>query len=711
MNLSLAPTTFRNQCLYLALFFSANGLIAYAALTPQAQILCGLFGIILPLYAALRTAPRPSPGEQAFGQPDIHFYPAGWILTASILLAIALRFYKLETLFRWPTLDEGWNGTLAVELSKHWTWKFFYTFGEAPPLPVWCAALLLRLGFAPTFCLWFPSAVVSLLTVAAGYFAARQFFEKSPSLVCGGLLAFSYWPLFIGRFCHQGVWLPLWVCLCLFAWGGYLNSPGSGPRRWWSLLLGFALGLGSFTFTPWLAIAALLFGSFAGSMVLPPRKDGMSFSFLTGAFLLALLPFLGAVAREGYGHHIASLSPWGGWFKAFNLPSGFFKYFAVLVWGSFEKDPAYTPLWGGFLNPLLGSFFFLGLIRMFRFRALRWVQWTAAAFFLFLLPGILSPNLESFRIAQVLPLLILITALGLHSFLELQPASKRLLWLGICLAFTAILDFNLLAAPYRHWAAHPENFGRPLKSLERYRAWQVLNEERKKNGPGMILTDFDGQSFNDPTLSFMTYPFNAARNNSLSGTQPSWDAVFVNIHYLPFLQKRFPEGKWAALSEDRLLTDGGNMLGILPSLPGNEKALADWREAHQIFQAVNQARFLQARADFDPLIHLLEIAYPRVQGDPFLESVYWDRQAAFEYEGLHYDQQLYCYQMALTRGYPTAELYQKQGQLLLAGGHDSQAKESFQKAIKAPLDLTGARATLEWLKAKPPGKPADQPEN
>ncbi len=696
----------KNRWIYLAVFFLANAYISYGDAPPQTQWMVGLFGILLPLYVGLRTASPPPRGEKPSFGTDLKLSPPVWLLAGALFLAVILRFYKLETLFRWPTLDEGWNGTLAIELSKHWSWKFFYTFGEAPPLPVWCAALLFKCGFSSAFCLWFPSAIVSLLTAAAGTFAARRFFSNSLALVCGGLLAFSTWPLYIGRFCHQGIWIPLWVCLCLNAWGSFCQASGEKIKRNRSIVLGIILGLGSFTFTPWLGVAAFFFCSITWGMIGSPKKDFKNFYFFGGAFLFALLPFLSAVLTEGYGRHILSLSPWGGWFKGFHMLEGFAKYFAVLLWGSYEQDPAYTPLWGGFLNPLLGSFFFSGVLELFRLRRLILIRWAALTFFLFLLPGALSPNLETFRIAQELPLLLFIAALGLHSFLSSLPPQKRLAVFVSVLALTGLWDFNLLTAPYREPDAHPEIFGRPLKSLERYRAWLVLNDFQAKRGPGFILTDFDDDSFNDPTLSVMTYPFNASRNSALLVENPGWIGVFANIHYKPFLEKNFHDGQWLWVGKNLSLENGGNMLGLLTAAPLHQPALNQWTKAHAFFQEADNLRFSQIGEDFDPILRLLETAYPAVHGEPFLESVYWNKRAAYEYKKFNYDQHLLSYQMAVTRGYPTAELYYKVGLLLLEKGRDREAEVAFRKATLAPLDLTEAQTALDWLKAHPDQVPA-----
>lgn len=686
----------RHPWVYFFFFLAANALISYAPLSFEIKIVLGLLGIGLPLYVAFRTSPPPARQEKPAYLIESLSSPAPWLWTLGLIALLVLRFDKLETLFRWPTLDEGWNGILAIQLSQHWTWRFFYTFGQAPPLPVWSAALLFKLGAPPALALWLPSALVSLATVPMGYFAARQFFSKSFSLICGGLLAFSYWPLFIGRFCHQGIWLPLWVELVLFAWGGFLKAKGDGAQRKWAVGLGLALGFGSFTFTPWIAPAGFFFLTMAWGILAGTKKSWGNFSWLCGALLVGLIPFLLAVSREGYGQHILSLSPWGGWFHHFDFFWNLFRYFAVLVWTSLDPEPAYTPLWGGFLNPLLDAFFFIGIIEMFRLRRLRLVQWMAAAFLVFLLPGALSPNLETFRVAQVMPLLLFITALGISSLLGKFPSKNRLVFFGLLLAFTGILDFNLMAAPYRDPEAHPENFGRPLKSLERYRACEVL-----KSLPGhfLIFPDFEEGSYNDPTLTVMT------RDSEGIPAKTDRYAVFMNVHYKPFIQKRYPSAGWYDLSGGLMEPDGDNTLALFqePSGISNPDSYLPyhWYLPHEVFRQADLLRFSQTKADFGSVLQVLESAYPLVKGDPFLESVFWDKRAAYEYEALNYGQQLFSYRMAVARGYPTAELYYKMGQLFMVGGHNAEARRAFLKATQAPLDLTPARVLLAGLKEKP----------
>src|SRR5581483_3359878 len=228
----------RHPWVYFFLFLTANLLLSYSPLPLQGKILVGLLAIVLPFYAALRTSEPPTKGEKPVYLKEWDLPPPVWLLIPACLLLVFIRFYRFEDLFAWPNLDEGWIGTIALELSKHWTWKFFYTFGEAPPLTIWCVAGLFKLGLSPAACLWLPPVICSLLTVLTAAFASRQFFSRSFSWILSGLFAFSYWPLLLGRLCHQGIWLPLWVCLCVLLLGGFQKAKGEIERKFWVLGLG-----------------------------------------------------------------------------------------------------------------------------------------------------------------------------------------------------------------------------------------------------------------------------------------------------------------------------------------------------------------------------------------------------------------------------------------------------------------------------------------
>jgi 4-amino-4-deoxy-L-arabinose transferase-like glycosyltransferase len=685
-SLSLFAQARKGPWIYFLVFFGVNVVLSTTTLPGALRGGAGLAGLVLFLIAVFRAWESKSSGQKSIYTQEGLFPSPGWMIGGGLALALVLRFYRLETFFSWPTGDEAWNGNEALELSRHWTWKFFHTLGQAPPLPVWTSGVLFKLGLPPGVCLWFPSAVASALTVIAGTFAARLVFSRGFSLLCGALLAFSFWPLFIGRFAHQGIWLPLWVCVCFLLAGRFFKArPGSRGRE--AALLGLAAGLGSFTFTPWPVVVCVLGAVVFRETLMGRRKNPREFLALAIFFILGLSPFLLAASREGFGEHLLKMGAWNG-FSFHHQASILFHYLTALFWGAFDPGSAYVPAGGGFLNPLLGSVFFLGLLVIVSLRKESWVKWFFAAFLVFLLPGLLSHGVETFRVAQVLPLLLFPAALGIGSLLLSLPSAKRIWFLVFFLSVSAVWDLNRLAEPGRD----------PLLQPERSKAYQVLSTLSREQGPGWILTDLD--SANDGTLSVMTHPFNAAGNPALDPGKCRWLAVFVNVHYGPFLQKRFPEGRWFRPGPDRASLNGGGLLVILPITEGNGKALRRWRESHEVFQQADRQWFSQTDEKAGRVLAILERAAPLVQGDPFLESCYWDKRAFYEYQNADYEQHLRCYRMAVSRGYPTADLYYKLGLLFQVKGRFSEAREAFQRATRAPLDLTPARFEL----GKPPGR-------
>jgi len=669
------------------LFLTVHSTLTYIPLSSTEKILLLVLGLLLPLAWAFKATPSSGGNSPLFDKDPIPLRSC-WVLFFGISLLVFLRFYRLETLFRWPTLDEGWNGTLALLLSRHWTWRFFYTFGQAPPLPVWTAAALLKLGYSPFLSLWIPSAVVSCLTVGAGYFASREFFSKIFSVLLGGLLAFSFWPLYMGRFCHQGIWLPLWVCSSLFLLGRLRNSRGLRPRNFWALALGLTAGLGSFTFTPWVAVAFLLGLTLLALEGADPKKNLAPFGLFLLGSLLGLLPFLNAVLKEGYGQHILSVTAWSGWTPLSNQFSVVSGYLSSLFWGPLQDGSAYTPTGGGFLNPLLDAFFFLGFLEALRYRKDGRVKWILIAFPFFLLPGLLSMNVETFRVAQILPLSLWFCALGAQSLAAELPSGGRTGFLVLALAISLGLDGSRLAAPYADDSKprFPEVW--PVKSMERYRAFQLLGSMSRWSGPGWVFTHFDPDSFNDPTLSLAATPFNAAENAAIPAAKARWAAVFVNAHYRSFLSRRFPEAKWFWVGKDQGEEDGGKALGIIPLLPGNEADLRHWAEVYAFFRRADLLRFWQNKEDFNEVIRTLEGARPDLKGDPFLESVYWEKMAAYEYGNLDYDRHLLALQTAVQGGYPAAHLYYQLGVLLATKNRLSEARLALEKANQSAFNQT-----------------------
>lgn len=307
-------------------------------------------------------------------------------------------------------------------------------------------------------------------------------------------------------------------------------------------------------------------------------------------------------------------------------------------------------------------------------------------------------NVEAFRIVQVLPPLLFITALGIHSSLApLLPGKKGAVLAGVLLLSTSIDLYNLVQ-PLADYRQHPGDFGRPVKSAERFETYQLFASASQDKGPGLVFTDFDPNSYNDPTLSVAVYPFNAARNSSLNPLQARWAGVFVNVHFLPFLKIRFPEGRWEWVGKGIPSPDGGYLAGVIPVTDENRALFLRWLSAHDAFQKADLERYFQERENFDSLLGALREAAPAVSGDRFLESVYWRKTAAFDYGKLDLNSHLRAYQQAALKGYPTADLFYNWGQLFLTLGNLPEAKKAFEWAVRAPLGIDPGQGSAEGFK-------------
>ncbi len=688
---------------YFFLFLTANAILSYAPLPSGVLLAIFLFGVFLPFYIAIRTDETVPSGQMPWYEKEYLKPIPSWALVLVLALALFLRFYRLQTLAGWPNLDEGWIGTLALELSRNWRWKFFYTFGQTPPLTVWLAALGFKAGLNPFLSLWLPAAMVSFVTVLMGYWSARLFLPRGSAFLFACLLSIGYWPLLIGRICHQGMTIPLFCFLSLVCLGLYLKSGTNGSRKVWAVALGFSIGLGFLSFTPW-PVAALVLILVFWRVNLRGKNSKRIYPWFLGALILASSPFWISALREGYGQHLISVSSWGGSGTGTSPLSAFWRYFSCLLWGTYDNGTAYTSSYGGFLNPLMGSFFLIGLLGLIAERKRPFVRWLLGGFLVLLLPGLLSLNVEAFRIVQIMPLLFFITLAGMLSLLSRIASRLHVPLLILVLLASAAMDLTNLVLPLAEYQKHPENFGRPAKSIERFRAYHVLNTMWLEAGPGMILTDLDPESYNEPTLSVMTTPFNSARTPGLDPDISHWAAIFVNVHYQPYLKERFPDARWWEVGHDLGLPDGGHLLGVIPVTDSNRSILKNWFQFHQVLQRTDQERFLQNWVSIPPLLQILQEAEPLAEGDRFLESVYWDKTASFEYEKLDFSSHLLAYRNAIQRGYPTADLCFKLGSLLLTVGRTEEAKWALTLATQAPLDLTPSKELLgQLLGAKTPG--------
>ena len=377
----------------------SNALLAYVPITFMAKGWIFFIGILIPLLLLVSRSGEPYPKSlelrEAFDMPQW-----GWVLLGCF--ALGLRFFKLTNFHLWPTGDEGLHGYLAIPLSQKWDWRFFYTVGEHPPLLIWCLSFFFKWFDSPFFNLWFLPALFSALTVPIGYLAARHFFSRGLSFLFVFLLAFSYWPLYFGRFCHQGIFVPFFELFGFWLLGRYFKAPRGGGKGRMIFWVGLWTGLGSFTFTSWAVVILLMALTVFAVHFKNARLETRPLGWFSLGLLSGLAPFLAAAIREGYGHHLIDSSSASRWFSQSHEFLTRVSYLTNFLWGNLQPGASYAPTWGGILNPLLAACFLWGLTDLFRHRNVKIYQWLAAGFFICLLPGLLSADYVEFnRVIQV----------------------------------------------------------------------------------------------------------------------------------------------------------------------------------------------------------------------------------------------------------------------------------------------------------------------
>ena len=668
-------------------------------------------GILVPFLTLPYLFPGPS-GQKSKILPFVDkkgLQPGPVLLLAVTFAAVFLRFYLLENLSTWPRLDEGTFGFEGMMLAQKWDWSLFKGWQAMPPFYFWGLSLFFRLFGVSLMSLWLFPALISFLTVIVAYMAARVYFSRTFSLILVFAAAQSFWHSYCGRFSEEPILLVLGQCLAVLNLVIFLKASPGWRKGLACGCLGACAGLG---FYVWVAFAPVLLLLLVAVVLhvrwtLPKDARRGYFGIFAGVFLLVLAPLLVSAFSQDFGGYYSKFVPWGGNFDLQGQLWVGFSYLAEIFWGNLTGGD-YAPLWGGYLNPVESSCFFLGLMECYRFRRNNLAQWLGLALLAGLAPGILSNTLESFRTVPFLPMAWLVVAWGFYRMVWNCPP-QRAAFLGILL-FICSLSLNswhLFVKYPEAWGAPNSNWTVNIKSTEYWKAYSILKGYSLREGPGAALEELQPDPF-DRTLTLADYAFDTARNPAFRFEDSRWIAVITNVHYYPFLQKRFPYSAFYPLLAGESAQYGGDILEVIPISPKNLQELKPWFEANQALQKVTS--IMMERKEHRFRTKIFEYLYPLeplMKGDPFLESCFWEKvhvqndlESAYGDKKLSdiYQASLYSIQQALRYGYPTAHFYNELGILQEMGGRFGEARVSFQKAVQAPLDRTSASLHLEKMR-------------
>ncbi len=684
-------------------FLATNTLLSTFLLPATIAWVVGFLGLVIPAGWVMFKRRLPSPDLEG---PDRHRWSAVFLL---IVLGGGawLRFHRLTSLSQWPLYDEGIYAFYSLLFDEGWQDRLFFSKSNAPALYAWAMAVGNRLWGASLTTLWLVPALFSISAVPLAFMAAQRFFSRDVAFLVVLFMSLGFFPAYVGRFSFAVVTGLFWACLTFYLMSRCLEEIREGRGWLWTIAFGASLGGGLYTDHPWPAFIAAAFLAILAA-VRRGKPGGIRRLVMIGAvFLATAWPYAWGFYQGQFGiYHsrLFFLTSQAGWD---HLPVAA-SYFQAFFWGVARDVHSYKPVWGGFLDPLSGSLVLLGmLVLTTRFHDGR-VRWMGTALFLFLLPGLLSLGWMPFRAVLVPPLLAVFASFG---FLSLFPDRKRGRMASVFLAVVvlSLSSWHLFVKYGGTWNDN-QTWADYVKSPERRAAYRILGEWAKREGPGLVLSEWvPGQS--DETLDYACYRFNAARNPRLDPAEAKWGALMANVHYRPFLAARFPEGKAYRLSEGR--QDGGWMLWIVPVEERDRPTWSEWVLAHRALATfIDRNLSHVVGAPYDDVVGAFTATWDLYRRDPFTCAVFWEKAAELYWLETAYGMDgglspdppgwtqgnesrvLYCLGRAVKDGYPAAHLYRRMGVEHLMKGRIHEARPYFRAATRSSLDLTDSREML-----------------
>ncbi len=313
------------------------------------------------------------------------------------------------------------------------------------------------------------------------------------------------------------------------------------------------------------------------------------------------------------------------------------------------------------------------------------VRWIGPIFILFLLPGLLSQNLQGLRIIQVIPLALGLSALGACRFLLSLPVQKRQLYLGFLLVAIFVWDATRLKTT--------------METLEDQTSqirmvYGVLEKIARDQGPGIILTQFKVQNHPlqgltvhpEENLAGAVFPFNSAENEKLDFQLSRWAILLIHPDEVPFLRGDLPGAQWwrlpASSGGDEELT-----VGLIPVVQRERSRMEKWVEADRWLQEGDWKFLDVANAkSYQEAIQYWLHPPSFMAEDRFLQACYWERLSEFYYyRGFetHYDLQVDALKRALTEGYPATHLYYDLGCLLMRKKNYPESRRVLETALRS----------------------------
>jgi len=659
-----------NLWYFLPFFLTANVLLSYFSLSLPAQLWLGFFGLFLPFLVGLTIAleqrfPRPI---STWGDEGFSKIPP-WLWFLFVFLVLLARFYRLTSLPFWPLADEGIDAVLGMGQSRLWHWNLLWSESRIEPILIWTLGLYFKLIKPSLFSLRLYPALLSIATSWASYHAARVFLSKWASFLFCWLVTFSFWELTVSRFCFTGDWIPLFQFAGLILLGLFLKAKDRPSQLKYMWLLSFTSGIGFYAWTNWVSVWScfafiLLFDYF--------KKDRKEIIFPVIFFLVSALfviPLGLARLAPGGMVHIQQ-------FEGFHPFRSLLTYLVGVFWNGSFSFPFGTN-WGGFFNPLLDSLLFIGVLYLAKQASKGFLGVMMVCLFFSLLPGALTNTVELYRILPLFPFLTFVCAAGLLGLFPAGFKPKPIGLMVILLMGLFLLDSYNFIGRYCDISRIPPE--RQWRAAAYQHAYEILKNWSRRTGPLYVFSEFS-TDYDDKTLNVAVYPFDALQNPNVIPYQPQWSALLVNIRYVTYLQKMFPNLKYEVFETNYKSNGNNTALGLflIPNTEMPPSMLRHWIEADRVYRSVNlnikNKNPVDRWGDFPAQFSDLETHFA---DDPFLTAIYWEKVAFFKIIEKDLAGAERAYHLALKRGYPASHLYYQWGLTLQGLGKEKEAQAAF----------------------------------
>ncbi len=627
--------------LYFLIFFSSLSLLSYFQLSIETQLWVGFLGLILPLGIGIifSVQNRKKSNFIDLSLPEGFPLPFWWI-ALFVALFIFVRFYRLTTVPFWPVSDESVFSTLAFDLTKKWDWTLLRTDGQMEPLLLWLLSFWFKIMNPSILSLRLFTVFFSIASSLGAYFAARQFLNKSLSLLLVCLFSFSFWEIGLSRQCTPNDLIPCFELFSLFFLGLYWRAPKNTSRWFWISVLSVYAGIGFYAYINWAVIWSFILVCLLMIEVKKEKLKIAAFVLITAGLTMPLVLARLSPHSASYAKHFL---------ENFSLFSSLAQYGRGLFWDGSGSNPL-GPAWGGYFDSLSGALILTGGLYAFRKLFSKTLLILGLGIGLTLLPGILTSTLELQRITPALPFFIVLVVLGMKSLWENSAKPFRIVSLSVTLLLIATLNTYQLFGPYNDARQAPP--GRHWRSTLYFNAYRILENLSAQSGPIYIFNEWNGDYF-DKTLDLACYPFNAVQNAALISKNPIWVAFLTDADYEPFLKKEFPHLQTRSLDNSISSNDSPQLLRLflIPASDIPEKTLKKWLMADQACRQIALSIL-----NNNPSIpwSLFERDYSRLavryEKDPFLASVLWERAAAFPLIDGNYPEASLDFQQALQKG-------------------------------------------------------------